>query len=113
MFKSIMTLKERKCIVALKEICKKYEMDDFYSIGEKCEQRICICKREVIWEVFVVERGLEFDNKIYEDCIDACIKVIEYCSYCDKEFEDALRDLKNKLQKYMQNKIMIKKQCKL
>lgn len=113
MFKSRITKKEKRCLVALKEICRKYEMDNIYSIGETCEQRVCMCKRKGIWEVFIVERGIEFEKHIYEECIDACVSVLEYCSYCTQELEDALRDFRNILKINIQNKTMIKKQCKL
>ena len=84
------------CLQTLKEICKKYEIDE-YSIGLPVEQKVCLCKRGDNWEVFIVERGIEFDKVKYKECIDACIEVIKYCAYSIEEFKDASNEFKNLL----------------
>jgi len=104
-------LTEKICLNALDEICKKYQMDDYYSIGQACEQRVCICKRNSNWEVFIVERGIEFEKSKYKECIDACLELIKCCSYSNEEFIDASNDFKNMLKINKHNKIL--KKCKL
>lgn len=100
----ILKRKEKICLNALKETCKKYQIDE-YSIGSPCEQRVCICKRGDNWEVFIVERGIEFDKTKHKECIDACLEVLNHCSYSIDEFKDTTSDftdiLKNKHQKIM------------
>ena len=93
MFK--LTKKEQICLEALEQTCKKYDMEKDYCIGTPVEQRICISKRENIWEVFVQERGIEFDKVKCIECIDACLEVIKSCSYCIDEFKDASLEFKN------------------
>ena len=90
----ILKRKERMCLNALKETCKKYQIDE-YSIGSPCEQRICICKRGNKWEVFMVEKGIEFDKSKHKECIDACLEVLNQCSYCIEEFKDSASEFKN------------------
>lgn len=87
--------KERICLDALNETCKKYEMEDYYSIYVPSEGRVCICKREEKWEVFIVERGIEFEKSEHKECIDACIELIKLCSYSIEEFKDASNEFKN------------------
>lgn len=103
-----MTEYEKLCLKSLKETCDKYEMDDYYSIGVPSECRVCILKRKNTWEVFIVEKGIEFDKSSFEDCKDACIEVIHQCSYTQEEFNDACTDYKNMLQNN-KDKTLIKK----
>ena len=103
--------KEQICINALEETCIKYEMDNDYSIGVPSEQKVCILKKDDIWEVFIVERGIEFDKTKHKECIDACIQVLNYCSYCNDEFKAASNEFKNILLKKEQVKLL--KKCKL
>ena len=105
-----LTQKEQICLDALKETSKKYEMENDYSVGIPVEQRLCICKREDVWEVFIVERGLEFDKNKYKKCIDACLEVLKQCSYSIDEYKDASTELKNILIIKKQTKIL--KKCK-
>jgi len=104
-----LTEKEQICLEALEEICKKYEMENEYSIGSTSEQRVCICKRESNWEVFIVERGIEFAKTKHKDCLDACLKVLKQCSYSIDEFKDASNEFKNILEKSKTNKALVKK----
>lgn len=103
--------KERAYLDALEETCKKYEMDDYYSIGIPREKHISICKRDKIWEVFIVEKGREYAKTSHKECIDACIQVLNHCSYNIEEFELATNEFKNILLKNNQNKLL--KKCKL
>ena len=103
-----LTNHEKLCLQTLKEICFKYEMDDYYSICELCEHRVCILKRKSEWEVFILERGIEFSRTTYKDCIEACIEVIRQCSYSKDEFKDALIDFKNIYKKNKKIKILAK-----
>lgn len=103
--------KEQVCINALEETCKKYEMENDYCLGSPSEQKICILKKDDIWEVFIVERGIEFDKTKHKECIDACIQVLNYCSYNKEEFELSTNEFKNILLKNNQNKLL--KKCKL
>lgn len=108
MFKTKIT--NEICLETLEEACKKYEMEE-YSIGMPIEQRVCICKRKDNWEVFIVERGIEFDKVIHKECVDACINVIKYCSYSIDEFKDASSEFINILSSKInvnKNKIKIK-----
>ena len=100
-------IKDKICLETLEEICNKYEPNEC-SIGIPLEQRVCICKREDNWEVFIVEKGYEFDKVIHKECIDACISVIKYCAYSMDEFKDASNDFINALS----SKINVKK-CKI
>jgi len=103
-----LTEKEKVCLNALEETCKKYEMENDYCVGSTSEQRVCICKRDSIWEVFIVERGIEFEKSKHEECIHACLEVIRSCSYCIQEFKDASNEFKNILAKNKQNKLLKK-----
>lgn len=87
MFKS--KINDEICLETLDEICKKYEMEHCYCIGRPIEQKVCICKRKDNWEVFIIERGLEFQNEKHKQCIDACLDVIKFCSYSIDEFKEA------------------------
>lgn len=98
-------IKDETCLQTLKEICQKYEMENCYSIGTPVEQRVCLCKRENNWEVFIVERGLEFQKEKHKECIDACLDVIKYCSYSNDEFKSIAEDYKT----ILLNKISVNK----
>lgn len=100
--------KEQIYLTALEEICKKYEMDDC-CIGSSCEQKVCICKRNDSWEVFIVEKGLEFDKTLHKECVDACLEVIKVCSYCLDEFKDASKEFKNIVEMYVKKQAFCKK----
>lgn len=104
-----LTEKEQICLDALEEICKKYEMENDYCVNTYTEQRVCLCKREYNWEVFTVERGIEFDKTKHKDCIDACLKVLKQCSYSIDEFKDASKEFKDIIEMYKQTKIIVKK----
>ena len=86
---------EEICLKALEETCIKYEMNDYCSINKTCEQHICICKRGLQWQVFIIENGIEFENTKHEQCVDACLEVIKCCSYSIDEFKDASNNFKN------------------
>ena len=104
-----LTDKEKKYIDALKETCQKYEMEDYCCVGSKTEQRVCLCKRDDNWEVFAVERGIEFDKTKHKECIDACLELLKQCSYSLDEFKDASTEFKSILEKNSQVKVLVKK----
>lgn len=104
-----LTDKEQICLTALEETCKKYEMENDYSIGTPTEQRVCILKKEDNWEVFILEKGLELDKTKYKECIDACLEVLKQCSYCIDEYKDASTELKKLIELNIQSKALIKK----
>ena len=84
MFKS--KINDEICLETLEEICKKFEMENDCSIGVPIDLKVCICKREDNWEVFIVERGLEIEKTKHKKCTDACIEVLKCCSYSIDEF---------------------------
>lgn len=104
-----LTQYELMCLDTLKETCNEFEMNNDYSIGKNVEQRVCISKRE-LWEVYIVERTLEFDKCLYEDCKDACKRLIYQCSYNDQEYVDALNVFNTKFEsKKQDSKLLIKR----
>lgn len=86
-------------------------MQEYYSIGIPCKGHISICKRDRNWEVFIVEKGREYYKTKHKECIDACIQVLNHCSYNKEEFELSTNEFKNILLKNNQNKLL--KKCKL
>lgn len=107
MFKS--KTNDNMCLETLEETCKIYEMENDYSIENPIEQKVCICKRNDVWEVFIQEKGIEFDKTKHKQCIDACLEVIRQCSYSIDEFKDASNEFKTiLLSKTSVNKCKIK-----
>ena len=100
-------INDKLCLETLEEPCKKFEMDE-YSIGKSSERKVCLCKREDNWEVFILERGLEFDKTKHKNCFDACIDVLKCCSYSIDEFKDASNEYIN----ILSNKANVNK-CKI
>ena len=104
-------LNDKICLEILEEICQKYEMEYYCSIGIPCKDRICICKSDKIWEVFLIENGRKYLETKHKECIDACIQLLKHCSYTNEEFEIVVNEFKNILQKKKETKIL--KKCKL
>lgn len=75
----------------LKHLCSMIEemgLTQAFSLGEDAEQCVCLNKNKGIWEVYMVERGIAFEKDFFEDCFDACLKVIHHLADSKQMWEE-------------------------
>ena len=59
-----------------------------FSLGGSSEQCICLNKNDNMWEVYMVERGIPFEKDRFEDCFDACLKVLYHLADSKQMWEE-------------------------
>ena len=75
----------------LKHLCSIIDemgLTTYFSLGEDAEQRVCLNKNNNMWEVYIIERGITFDKDHFEDCFDACLKVIDHLADSKQMWEE-------------------------
>jgi len=89
--KEILVLQDKKIendiLNHLKYVVENMGYKDYFHLGESAEQRVCLFKRNNLWEVYIVERGISFDKAVFEECFDACIEVINQLADSKETFE--------------------------
>lgn len=76
-------VEESVILQELKKVMEEMGLDDCYHLGNYAEQRICLFKKDNLWEVYVAERGLGHNKELFDSCLDACIEVIKQA--CDNK----------------------------
>ena len=71
---------ESDAIVYLRFVIENMGCKNDFHLGEYAEQKVCLFKRDNLWEVYIVERGNIFDKTRHEKIDDACIEVINKLS---------------------------------
>ena len=90
----------------LKHLCstiEEMELRHAFNLGGSAEQCVCLNKNNGMWEVYMVERGIPFEKDRFEDCFDACLKVIFHLSDSKQMWEEK-RDKFIKVRKLTPNK---------
>ena len=74
------TKQEYKKLTNLYYIITKMECENYFHFGEYAEEKVCLFKRDNLWEVYYSEKGNIFDKIECEELKDACIEVISKLS---------------------------------
>lgn len=80
---------ENEMLIQLISIIKDMGLVNEFSLGQDAEQRVCLNKNGILWEVYIVERGIYFEKSVYEDCFDACVEVINQLADSKQMYEEA------------------------
>lgn len=83
---------ENMVISCLVSVIQEAKLEHAFSLGEDCEQCVCLNKKDEIWEVYIVERGIFFEKDCYIDCFDACLQVIHHLADSKQCFEQVKKE---------------------
>lgn len=72
--------KESDSIAYLRFVIEQMGCKNEFHLGEYAEQKVCLFKKNNLWEVYIVERGNVFDKTTHEKIDDACMEVINMLS---------------------------------
>ena len=105
-----------QCLNALKIAATKFGLDGYYKICEYLEEGICLYKNNNLWHVYCTEKGNKYGEKKYENCCEACIRIIEIISDSNQILKKLLIIFEQELLKqifnynsYKKNKEYVKK----
>lgn len=82
--------------------CKLHK--DYY-FGTYAESHVCMIKNNENWEIYVAERGITHKKKNFNNCLDACICLIEQCCDSNTQCIEAIKYFKNMVEKNTINNI--------
>lgn len=71
---------EYKQLTNLYYVIKKMECENNFHFGKYAEQKVCLSKRNNLWEVYYSEKENIFDKTEHEELKDACVQVISKLS---------------------------------
>lgn len=88
---AILDKKNRENILVnhLMSLVKEMGLEHAFSLGEDAEQCVCLTKKEEMWEVYMIERGMSFEKDVFEDCYDACLQVLNHLADSKKSYEES------------------------
>ena len=79
---------ENELLKHLYSMIEEMGLTHAFSLGEDAEQCVCLNKNDNMWEVYMVERGISFEKDRFEDCFDACLKVIHHLADSKQMWEE-------------------------
>ena len=71
---------EYRKLTSLYYVITKMGCENNFHFGEYAEQKVCLFKRDNLWEVYYAEKENIFDKTEHEELKDACIEVISKLS---------------------------------
>ena len=80
---------DNEMLIQLVSVVKDMGLENEFSLGHTTEQRVCLNKKDNLWEVYIVERGISYEKSVYEECFDACIEVINQLADSKQMYESA------------------------
>ncbi len=73
---------------ALQKVLDAHGVDArYYSIGGPAEQRVCLEYRDGLYHVYMVERGVPFEESDFQNEMDAHVQMLRHLSQDKTEFE--------------------------
>lgn len=94
-----LTKEEIVCLYALMETSSNCYISNNYCFGNYAECCLCLNKENEQWKICFWERGLKFQEEIFDDINKVCLKVIWYCCYDKDAIELAIEYYLMEIQK--------------
>ena len=69
-------VKSKKCLEVLNELLSESVPNRYYSLNGYGEEAICLEQTDDAWTVYNGERGQKFDEKTFDNVVEAAIEII-------------------------------------
>lgn len=90
------SLHQRKSLGILKQILDDFSIpNDAYSIGFPAEQRVCIETDNYKYCVYIMERGIRYEETFYTNVKQAHLAFLNQLASSDKEYAEMCQEYNN------------------